>query len=163
MEWRPTAASARVQALRRRRIWRRVRRHRRACSDFAAALLHPRHRRQAYCMLVMYDPSFAMKRPRGRAAPDAARAGSSHSWSVIEPQSRIRLPRPKTREARSQVETDRIGAVSDACAGFEGAQGSVAPRCRSGPSASRAVPPEYTALCLSGEGCHQICGAPEAD
>lgn len=61
-----------------------------------------------HCMLVMYDPELRNEETPWPELRRMLRELIQPQWSVIEPQSRIRWLRPKTRERQSQVETERI-------------------------------------------------------
>lgn len=61
-----------------------------------------------HCMLVMYDPELRNEETPWPELRRMLRELIQPYWSVIEPQSRIRLLRPKTRETRFQEERDRI-------------------------------------------------------
>ncbi len=61
-----------------------------------------------HCMLVMYDPELRKEETPWPELRRMLRELIQPHWSVIEPQSRIRLLRPKTRERRFREERDRI-------------------------------------------------------
>lgn len=84
-------------------------------------------------MLVMYDPELRNEETPWPDLRRMLRELIQPQWSVIEPQSRIRWLRPKTRERRSQVETERIAAG----AGLQARQGLWWNVTSPGPSAPR--------------------------
>ncbi|WP_425962194.1 hypothetical protein [Rhizobium nepotum] len=103
------------------------------CSPITSTTSPPK----LHCMLVMYDPELRNEETPWPELRRMLRELIQPYWSVIEPQSRIRLLRPKTERDAAAGGNGQDCRVSDACAGFEGTAAACGARVSfTGPSMS---------------------------